>query len=521
MTYACPGVALLVVIGVALGALGTASGQSHTASKYGGTLVVGLSQGEPNSLDPTVGGSVSSLEIYPAMCQRLYTSDDKLQLAPLLAAALPELSKDKLTYTVRLRRGIEFNDGTPFDAQAVVTSVQRLMTSPVSVREDFKSVESVVASAPYTVVFRLKGRDAAFTANPYALSPAQLAKLGDNFGSNPVCVGPFMFDHRVAGDHITLIKSPYYYDRAHVYLDKIVYKPMPQEAAASAALKAGDVQALDQVSSTELPAVQQTSSLRTIRSPQLGWQGLEINIGNRNGIGQLPYGRVNTPLGSSTKLRQAFEEAIDRKTLNRVVFGGLVQVGCTPTGPSNIAWYEATTIPCTPYDPKHARQLIASSGFSNPTVHLSTSDTSPRLRLAQFIQAQEAAVGIDVVIDAFDSPTSIARGISGNFDARLGSNVTGNPEPSAPINMYLGSSGVSNFSGYSNRRLDYVLANGLKATDHEARAVNYRVAQQIIQADRPIIVLYHAIVYAAFSTQLTGLQLGPNGLLRVEKAQFR
>ena len=62
-------------------------------------------------------------------------------------------------------------------------------------------------------------------------------------GPTPVCVGPFMFDHRVVGDNVTVIKSPYYYDQKDVYLDKIVYKPMPDAAAAAAALKAGDIQA--------------------------------------------------------------------------------------------------------------------------------------------------------------------------------------------------------------------------------------------------------------------------------------
>ena len=90
-----------------------------------------------------------------------------------------------------------------------------------------------------------------------------------------------MFDHRVVGDNVTVIKSPYYYDQKNVYLDKIVFKPMPDAAAAAAALKAGDIQVLDRVSTTELAGVQQTSSLRVIQAPQLGWQGIVINIGNR------------------------------------------------------------------------------------------------------------------------------------------------------------------------------------------------------------------------------------------------
>ena len=80
----------------------------------------------------------------------------------------------------------------------------------------------------------------------------------------------------------------------------------------------------------ELAGVQQTSSLRVLQAPQLGWRGISINIGNKNGVGNLPYANVGTPLASSAKLRQAFEEAIDRNTLNRVVFGGLYQVELHP-----------------------------------------------------------------------------------------------------------------------------------------------------------------------------------------------
>src|SRR5262249_25619015 len=138
----------------------------------------------------------------------------KLRLAPVLAAALPVLSKDKLSYTIQLQQGVLFNDGTPFNAQAVVASYQRYTTTPGSVRaSDFASVASVTATGPYTVVYHLKARDSTFTGNMYILSPTQLAKLGDDFGSKPVCVGPFMFDHRVVGDNITVIKSPYYYDQ--------------------------------------------------------------------------------------------------------------------------------------------------------------------------------------------------------------------------------------------------------------------------------------------------------------------
>ena len=131
-----------------------------------------------------------------------------------------------------------------------------------------------------------------------------------------------MFDHWVPGDNLTLVKSPYYYKRAAIHIDKVVLKPMPDAAAAVAALQAGSIQVLYGVSTTALPALQQNPAFRIIQTPDLGWQAIVVNIGNSNGVGNLPYRNVGTPLASSPELRQAFEEAIDRNAMVKVVFGG-------------------------------------------------------------------------------------------------------------------------------------------------------------------------------------------------------
>jgi len=259
-----------------------------------------------------------------------------------------------------------------------------------------------------------------------------------------------------------------------------------------------------------------------IQTPQLGWSGVIINIGDKNGGGgNLPYTNVGTPLASSPKLRQAFEEAIDRNTLNEVVFGGLYQPSCTLVAPADAAWYDATKVPCTPYDPKDAKKLVAAAGFQNPTVHLLVRNTTDRLRLAQFIQAQEAAVGINVVIDSTDSVTELSRRATGSFDADVASQTPGGADPNANIYAFLATSSVKNYTGYTNSRLDFVLNNGLKATDPKARAINYHVAQQIIHDARPIIVLYNTVTFAAFSASLTGVQLTSNGSLIVVNARYK
>ena len=517
------GIPLIAGAALTLAVLGPASANTQLGPKYGGVLVIGLSGGDVDTLDPTVARSSATLSINRVLCQRLYDLNDNLQLVPVLAAALPVISKDKLSYTVQLRKGVEFNDGTPLNAQAVVTTVQRFMTYPGSIRaNDYASVDTVTVAGPYTVVYHMKVRDSTFTSGQlYVLSPTQLDKLGSNFASDPICVGPFMFDHRVPGDNVTVIKSPYYYDQQHVYLDKIVYKPMPDAAAAVAALEAGDIQALDNVSPTDLAGVRQTSRLQVIQHYQLGWNGIIINVGNKNGLGKLPYAPVGSPLASSPKLRLAFEEAIDRNTMNRVVFGGLYQTSCTPIAPADTPWFDATKVPCTPYDPNDAKKLIASSGFSNPTVHLLVTNTTDNLSLAQFIQAEEAAVGINVVIDVPDAATATARETAGTFDTALGGFTPGNPDPNQNIYGALTTTGVRNYGGYSSPRLDLILNNGVKAMSTQARSTLYHVGQQIIENDRPVIVLYNANRFAAFSTNLTGVKLEYNGRLAIANAWFK
>jgi peptide/nickel transport system substrate-binding protein len=252
-----------------------------------------------------------------------------------------------------------------------------------------------------------------------------------------------------------------------------------------------------------------------LQTPTLGWTGIVINIGNKNGVGQ-PFTNVGTPLARSAKLRQAFEEAIDRSTMDRVVFGGLVQQSCTLIPPSNTLWYQATKVPCTPYDPEDARKLVAASGFANPTVHLLGANLT-----GQFIQAQEAAVGINVILDTADTAAVVASRVSGNFDTILFGRSPGVPDPDGMISPFFASSGAQNWGGYSNPRLDLILANGLKATSIQARSTLYHAAQQIILNERPAIVLYNGTTIAAVSTNVTGVQVTPSGAVTIATARFK
>ena len=505
-----------------------ASGAAYAEdSRYGGTLFVGVN-GDLGTLDKTVGRSGTLTQICLAMCLQLYqvtSNHGTPQLSPVLAASQPAISTDGLSYTVPLRHGIQFNDGTALDAQAVIATYERFTTYPgTSQATAYVNVASVTATGQYTVVFRLKGRDSSFHPNIYVYSPTALAAEGTSFAQNPIGAGPFMLDHYVPGDSITVVKSPYWYKRGAVHLDKIVYKLLPDAAAAAAALQAGDIQVDENVGPAQLPTLQQDPDVHVHQQVQLGaiWDGIIINIGNRSGCcnpGGNAYQDVGSPLASSSKLRQAFEEAIDRNALNKVAFGGLYEPICTPIPPANAVWYEATRVPCTPYDPKDAKRLVAESGLASPTVHLTYGNTE-QLTAAEVIQAEEAAVGIHVIIDTYDAATLNARLVSGSFDAVIRGGLSSEDfDPDGQISRYLSTLGDHNYSGYSNPRMDYVLANARKALGFRARALDYRIAQQIAASDRPIIYLYTAVALSAYGVNVIGIDQG--GTLDVPNAQLR
>jgi len=182
----------------------TGSGDNRPA-KDGGTLRVALSA-EPDKLDPTLARTLVGRTVFNAICEKLYDVDAKLAVVPQLAAALPEFAADGKTVTIKIRSGVKFADGTALDAAAVKTSLDRHMTLSGSARKsELSSVASVDVVDPATVSIKLKTPFVPLTAvladrSGMIMSPAALKTAGDNFGTNPVCTGPFKFSSRVAQD---------------------------------------------------------------------------------------------------------------------------------------------------------------------------------------------------------------------------------------------------------------------------------------------------------------------------------
>jgi peptide/nickel transport system substrate-binding protein len=516
--------ALATVALVAMGLLATSAGGSVAGqSKAGGTLTIGLAE-DPDALDPTLARTFVGRMVFLHMCEKLYDLNAKLEIVPQLAAALPTLSGDKKTMTIRIRRGVRFNDGTPLNAQAVKVSIDRHRTLAGSARaSEISPVTAVQVVNNYTVRLRLNARFSPLTAQladraGMIMSPRALEQLGTRFASGPVCVGPYKFTSRTAGDRIVVDKSQFYYARSKVKLNRIIFRIITEPSARAANLRSKDINVLDRIASTDLPAIQRDRTLRVLKSTSIGYQGISINVGNKNGIGK-PFSNVGTPLASKRALRQAFELSLDRRVINRVVFGGTVLPGCLPVPPAS-PYYDAS-IKCPGRNVARARSLIRSAGVSTPVrVQLMIGTDQVAARLGQVIQSMAREAGFQVDLQPTEFVTALRRQDQGNYDA-FAIGWSGRVDPDGNIYQFVHSKGSLNNLGWGAGRMDLLLDNARKAATPKARKTLYNAAFRVLRTELPLIYLWHPVNRHGVTANVKGVRTYGDGLIRAYFAEYK
>src|SRR5215469_3279366 len=198
------------------------------------TLKIALNE-DPDLLDPASGVSFAGRVVFASLCDKLVDIDASLNYLPQLATQW-SWSADNLTLTLKLRPGVTFQDGEPFDAAAVKYNIERYQTAPFSKRKtELKQVKSVEAVDPLTVAFHLSEPSAPLIGvlsdrAGMMVSPKAGAAEGDKFGANPVCAGPYKFRSRVAQEKINVETFDRYWNRAAIHIDEIEFVPVPDSA---------------------------------------------------------------------------------------------------------------------------------------------------------------------------------------------------------------------------------------------------------------------------------------------------
>lgn len=493
------------------------------AVRQGGDLVMGLSN-EPDKLDPTTSSSLYTRYVMSSICEKLYDNDAAGNIVPQLATALPTYSEDGLTVSIPVRTGIQFADGTPFDADAVRTSLMRHLTLKTSQRKsEMGPIDSIDTDGPGTVVVHFTKPFSPFAAAladraGMILSPTALDKEGKNFADHPVCVGPFKFVRRVPQTEIVVERDPLYYDARDVHLDTITYRIMPDANIRAANLRSGDIQVADTISPQDVDALAKDPSLHLLQARGLNFRGMYINIADVKGVGK-PTQQIDTPLAKDPRVRQALSLSVDRNTLVNTVFDNWFEPACSPIVPQTTL-ATATGTACPPYDPQRSRQLLAEAGVKIPyRIKLQVQNTQDQLRYAQALQANLAAGGfqLDVVPTEYSTLLDVQK--HGSFQAIL-VGWSGRIDPDANLTLFNRTGASSNYTGYSSPTVDDLLARASESTDTATRADLYGQVVQNLQQDNPYIYTYRERLLTVQSKQVTGIQVFPDGVVRVGKAAF-
>ena len=486
--------------------------------KAGGKLVMALSA-EPDKLDPTLSRSLYSRYVFNAMCEKLYDVDAQARIVPQLATNLPKVSDGGKTVTIPVREGVKFADGTAFDAAAVKSTFERNLTLKGSGRKsELGPITGVDAPDARTVVVHLKQPFAPLTAAladraGMIMSPKATKALGVEFSSAPVCVGPFKLTKRVPQNSIELSKDPNYYNAAKVHLDSISYRIMTDANIRAANLRSGDVRVADSLSAQDVPNLRKEKSLSVLQSQSLGYQGVSFNVGNVDGVGT-PAKKIDRPTAQNPKVRQAFEYAIDRAALVKVIFNNLNTVACSPISPKS-EFTSPAAQNCTPHDPTKAKQLLSEAGVKTPyPVTMITSNNPDSLRLAQALQSNVKDGGFDLKIKPVEYASLLDQQDSGDFELlQLG--WSGRVDPDANITNFVGTGGSQNVSGYNDPSLDAILNQARQSQDRAERRDLYGQAVTKIQAADPLIYLYRQRNLTGVSNTLKGVQVFPDGVVRL------
>ena len=486
--------------------------------KAGGTLVMALSA-EPDALDPTLSRSLYSRYVFHAMCEKLYDVDQSAKIVPQLATALPTITDGGKTVTIPVRDGATFSDGTPFNAAAVKSSIERGLTLAGSGRKtELGPITSVEAPDPKTVVLKLKQPFAPLTAAladraGMVLSPKATQSLGKNFASAPSCVGPFKFAKRVPQNSIELVKDPSYYDASKVHLDGVTYRIITDASIRAANLKSGDVQVADSLSAQDVPALKSESKLSVLQSQSLGYQGITFNIGNVDGVGK-PAKAIDKPYAKDPRVRQAFELAVDRAQLVKVIFNDLNAVACSPISPKSEFSTEADQA-CTPHDPAKAKALLQQAGVPMPyPIQIITSNNPDSLRLAQALQAMVKDGGFDLQIKPVEYASLLDQQDRGDFEIlQLG--WSGRIDPDANITNFVSSGASQNVAGYADPAVDALLDQARQSTDLSKRKDLYTQVVAKLHEANPLIYLYRQRNLTGVAKTMKGVQVFPDGVVRV------
>ena len=468
-------------------------------------LRIGLND-DPDALDPTISRAYVGRLVFAGLCDKLFDVTPDLKIVPQLATGY-EWAPDQKSIVLKLRSGVKFHDGEPFNAEAVKFNIERHINTPGTFRKtEIGQIQSVDVVNDTTVRLNLSEPLTPLLAaltdrSGMMVSPKAARALGDKLGQKPVCAGPYRFVERIAQGKIVLEKFPDYWDKASIHIDRVEFVPITDSTARLASLRSGDLQMIERASATDLAEIRGDSKLRVTGVPELGYQMIPLNVAN---------GPKSKTL-ADVRVRQAIDLAIDRETLVKTVFNNEYIPGNQWVSPSN--YYYTKKFPVPKRDVERAKALLKEAGQPNLTFTLILPPERDRQEAAQIIQAMLAEAGITMNLQTQENVTMLTNGRKGDFEAYF-TFWSGRPDPDGNVFTQSTCKGAQNDSHYCNAEVDALLTKARQVAAPAERKKLYDAANEIMLKDTFRLFLWHRRVFTGLSARVQGFTPHPDGIIR-------
>ena len=465
---------------------------------------------DPDILDPTLSRTYVGRIVYMGVCDKLFDINERLEAVPQLATGYSW--DDPVTLTIRLREGVRFHDGEMMDAEAVRYSLNRHLTMQGSFRRgEMGNITAIEVVDPLTVRLRLGAPNASLIATltdraGMIVSPKAAEAAGRNFGTRPICAGPFRFTERVAQDRIVLDRFPQYWDAARIHFNRVTYLSIPDNNVRLANIQSGAAELGERMEPDDLRAIQRNRNLRGVAVDELGWQSIQFNVNN----GPRSEGLLRDP-----RVRRAFELAIDRAAINQVVYEGMFTPTRQPIPPAS-GFHLANFAPPA-RDVTRARALLREAGITAPLPLEFTIPNNPDLRqVGEVVQSMAREAGFDITLRAMEFASSLQAAQRGDFQLYL-VGWSGRTDPDGNIHAFMHSRGGQNDGKYSNPEVDRLLDAARLESDVAKRRDLYRQALEIAVAqDAGRLFVWHRKNIMIHSTRLQGYRPIADGMIRLQ-----
>ena len=453
------------------------------------SVVMGMTL-EPPGLDPTnaAAAAIAEVTLYN-IYETLTKVNEDGSVSPLLAESW-KASDDLKTYTFKLRKGVKFHNGEPFDSAAVKFSYERNAAANSTNKDKslYGAFESVTAPDADTIVIAIKYSEPNL---PFLIAQASGSivepKSAPTNITQPVGTGPYTVGGWAKGSSITLVKWPDYRNAAAIKLSKVTIRFIGDPAAQVAALLSGDIDVL--------PRAAVARSLAQFKADPR----FNVMVGGSKAKTIAGINNKRKPL-DDIRVRRAILAAVDRKAM----IDGAVDGFGTPIGsfytPGSTGYVDTTDV--NPYDPEKARKLLVEAGVTLPLeISLKLPPPAYARQGGEILAAQLAKVGITAKIENVEWAQWLSQVFAPNGPHNFDMTIVSHVEPFDLVKL----TEADYYLGYNNEKFN-ALYKQITATPNEAdRAKLLGDAQKMLATDAVAVFMFQPQWITVSAKKLKGV----------------